>query len=96
MSRPASLALTKFVSLAKGLVKHNKLLSNIRGEPLSRNGLSKLLTRLTQKLLGKKGFSASLIRVLKASKYRKELETTKALADEMMHDPKQSYLYSRK
>jgi len=72
------------------------LLTNIRGGALSRNGLSKLLTRLTEKLLGNKGFSASLIRVLKSTKHRDILEKSKALADEMMHSEKENLAYSRK
>ena len=96
MSRPASLALSTYIPLSKALTTHGKLLSNIRGEALTRNGLSKLLTRLTEKLLGRKGFSASLIRVLKATKFRSALEKSKSLADEMMHTQKQNFQYSRK
>lgn len=96
MSRPVSLALTKVTPWIKELTKHGKLLTNIRGGALSRNGLSKLLTRLTEKLLGKKGFSASLIRVLKSTKHRDILEKSKALADEMMHSEKENLAYSRK
>ena len=96
MSRPASLALTKVTPWIKELTKHGKLLTNVQGSALSRNGLSKLLTRLTEKLLGKKGFSASLIRVLKSTKHRSMLEQSKALADEMMHSQKQNLAYSRK
>ena len=95
MSRPASLALTKVTPWIKELTKHGKLLTNVQGGALSRNGLSKLLTRLTERLLGKKGFSASLIRVLKSTKHLKTLEDSKALADEMMHSQKQNLSYSR-
>ena len=95
MSRPVSLALSKVVPWIKKLTSHGKLLSNISGRPLTRNGLSKLLTRLTSKLLGRQGFSASLIRVLKSTKYKKELEKSKELSDEMLHSQKQSYQYSR-
>ena len=96
MSRPVSLAFTKVTPWIKELTKHGKLLTNIRGGALSRNGLSKLLTRLTEKLLGNKGFSASLIRVLKSTKHRDILEKSKALADEMMHSAKENLAYSRK
>ena len=96
MSRPASLALTKVTPWINTLTKHGKLLTNAQGSALSRNGLSKLLTRLTEKILGKKGFSASLIRVLKSTKHRSMLEQSKALADEMMHSQKQNLAYSRK
>jgi len=95
MSRTASMALSTVVPWIKELTSHGKLLTNINGGPLSRNGLSKLLTRLTEKLLGKQGFSASLIRVLKSTKYRKQLEKSKELSDEMLHSQKQSFLYSR-
>ena len=95
MSRPVSLALSRVVPWIKELTTHGKLLTNHQGGPLSRNGLSKLLTRLTEKLLGKKGFSASLIRVLKSTKHRKTLEDSKALAEEMIHSEKQNLAYSR-
>ena len=96
MNRSASIALSKVVPWIKDLTTHGKLLTNKVGGPLSRNGLSKLLTRLTEKLLGRKGFSASLIRVLKATKFRKELEAAKGLSEEMLHTQKQNFEYSRK
>ena len=96
MSRPASLVLSLVTPWIKKLTTHGKLLTNIVGGALSRNGLSKLLTRLTQRLLGKHGFSASLIRVLKATKFRKTLLKSKELSDEMLHSQKQNLAYSRK
>jgi len=96
MNRSASIALSKVVPWIKELTTHGKLLTNRLGGPLSRNGLSKLLTRITEKLLGRKGFSASLIRVLKATKFAKELEISKKLSEEMLHTQKQNFEYSRK
>ena len=95
MSRAASLVLSRFVPIVKKLTDHGRLLTSQTGGALSRNGLSKLLTRLTSKLLGKKGFSASLIRVLKSTKHRAAIETAQALQEELGHSGKQSYQYSR-
>jgi hypothetical protein len=95
MSRAASLVLSRFVPLVKALTTHGKLLTSQTGTALNRNGLSKLLTRLTQKLLGKRGFSASLIRVFKATKHRDQIEATRKLQDEMGHSAKQQFEYSR-
>ena len=95
MSRAASLVLSRFVPLVKKLTTHGQLLTSQTGSALSRNGLSKLLTRLTQKLLGKRGFSAGLIRVLKATKHRDQIEASIRLQEEMGHGAKQQFQYSR-
>ena len=96
MSRSASMVLTKLVPIVKAVTTHGYLLSNSTGDRLTRNGLSKLLTRLTERLLGNKGFSATMIRVLKATKHAKTLEKSSELAKEMMHSQEQNYKYSRK
>ena len=96
MKRQVSLALTKFVPIVQNLTDHGKLLTNSKGGPLTRNGLSKLLTQLTQYHLGKKGFSASLIRVLSATKHKDVLEKASEITKGMQHNLKQSLRYSRK
>lgn len=96
MSRSASMVLTKLVPIVKAVTTHGYLLSNSSGDRLSRNGLSKLLTRITERLLGNKGFSATMIRVLKATKFSKTLEKSSELAKEMMHSQEQNYRYSRR
>ena len=90
------MVLTKLVPIVKAVTTHGYLLSNSSGDRLSRNGLSKLLTRITERLLGNKGFSATMIRVLKATKFSKTLEKSSELAKEMMHSQEQNYRYSRR
>jgi hypothetical protein len=96
MKRQVSLALTKFVPIVEKLTEHGKLLTNSKGGALTRNGLSKLLTKLTQYHLGKKGFSASLIRVLSATKHKDVLEKASEITKGLQHNLKQSLRYSRK
>lgn len=95
MARAPSRALSMFVPVLKSVVKHDKLLTNASGNPLSRNGLSKLLKKLTQKHLGV-GFSASLIRVLFSTENVSTIEKAAQIQDEMGHNMKQSLAYARK
>jgi hypothetical protein len=90
------MALTMFVPLVEKLTTHGKLLTNTKGDALTRNGLSKMLTKLTKHHLGKKGFSASLIRVLSATKHKDILEKAEEITKGMQHNLKQSLRYSRK
>ena len=95
IARAPSRALTLFVPLVKQLTTHGKLLTNSTGGPLSRNGLSKLLKKLTKKHLGV-GFSASLIRVLFSTENIKTIEDASKISKEMMHNLEQSLAYTRK
>jgi len=95
IDRAPSRALSMFVPIVQSTVQHDKLLTNASGNPLSRNGLSKLLTKLTRKHLGV-GFSASLIRVLFSTENRKVIEKAAKIQDEMGHNMKQSLAYTRK
>ena len=95
ISRPASLVLSMFVPKVKETTSHGYLLSNKGGSKMSRSNLSKVLIRLTQKLL-KKRIGAQIVRVLKATKYRKSAETNAALSKEMLHNKEQHLLYAKK
>ena len=95
IARAPSRALSMFVPLVKSLTKHGKLLTNSTGGSLSRNGLSKLLTKLTKKHLGV-GFSASLIRVLFSTANVKTIEDASKISNEMMHNLEQTLAYTRK
>ena len=95
MSRAASLALTMFIPLVKKVNDHGYLLSTLQGKKLSRSGLSKVLIRLTEKHLGSK-IGAQIIRVLKATKFKKQAEDNAALAKEMMHGKDQHLQYAKK
>jgi hypothetical protein len=95
VSRAASLALSMFIPHVKKTTTHGYLLSTLQGNKLSRSGLSKILIRLTEKHLGSK-IGAQIIRVLKATKFRKQTEANAALAKEMMHGKEQHLQYSKK
>ena len=95
IARAPSRALSMFVPLVKELTTHGKLLTNSTGGPLTRNGLSKLLTKLTKKHLGV-GFSASLIRVLFSTENVKTIEDASKISNEMMHNLEQTLAYTRK
>ena len=95
IARPASLALTMFVPKVEKLTDHGFLLSTKGGKKLSRQGLSILLSRTTEKYMGKR-ISSQIIRVLKATKYRAATEKAAAVAKEMMHSEKQHMQYTKK
>ena len=95
LSRAASLVLTMFVPLVKARTSHGFLLSTKGGKKLSRKGLSNLLSRTTEKYIGKR-ISAQIIRVLKATKFKKQTEEAAELAKEMLHGKEQHLQYTKK
>ena len=94
IKRSVSVFLTKFVPILQELTTHGKLLTNNRGDALSRNGLSKLLQKLTAQHFDK-GFSTQLIRVLFATQHSSEIMKAKELTDELQHSLAQSVRYTR-
>ena len=95
LSRAASLVLTMFVPIVKDKTSHGYLLSTKSGKKLSRKGLSNLLSRTTEKYIGKR-ISAQIIRVLKATKFKKQTEEVADLAKEMLHGKDQHLQYTKK
>ena len=95
LSRPTSLVLSMFVPKVKATTEHGYLLSGLQGKKLSRQSLSKILIRLTEKYLGAK-IGSQIIRVLKSTKFRKQAETNEQLAQELMHSRKQQLQYTKK
>ena len=95
LSRAASLVLTMFVPIVKDKTSHGYLLSTKSGKKLSRKGLSNLLSRTTEKYIGKR-ISAQIIRVLKATKFKKQTEEAADLAKEMLHGKDQHLQYTKK
>ena len=95
VARPAALALTMFVPKVEKLTDHGFLLSTKGGKKLSRQGLSILLSRTTEKHMGKR-ISSQIIRVLKATKFRAATEKAAEVAKEMMHSEKQHMQYTKK
>jgi len=76
-------------------VKHKFLLSNQKGGPLTRSALGKILTKLTSDLLNKK-IGSRLVRVLKATSMKKQIDAVANLSKEMQHSTKQTKQYTRK
>ena len=95
VARPAAVALTMFVPKVQSLTQHGFLLSTKGGKKLSRQGLSILLSRTTEKYMGKR-ISSQIIRVLKATKFRAQTEKANEIAKEMMHSSKQHLQYTKK
>ena len=95
ISRPASLVLSMFIPKVKSTTTHGYLLSNKQGSKMTRSNLSKILIRLTEKLLNKR-IGSQIVRVLKATKHRKAAEDNAALSKEMMHGKEQHLLYAKK
>ena len=94
ISRPASLVLSMFIPKVKSATDHGFLLSNKGGSKMTRSNLSKVLIRLTEKLLNKR-IGSQIVRVLKATKHRKSAEENAALSKEMMHGKEQHLLYAK-
>ena len=74
--------------------KHDFLISNQKGGPLTRSAMGKILSKLTSEMLSKK-ISTRIIRILKATQFKKEIDATQKLAKEMMHSQKQQKAYTR-
>ena len=82
----------------KRLTKHPFLLSNAKGDPISRSSLSKLLTSASRKGGLRTGISVQLMRVLKSStpENQKIVEKSLALQKEMGHGQREALRYSKK
>ena len=87
--------LNKFIPQVSKLTDHEHLLTNRSGGKMSKQVLSKRLTSITKKHLGK-GFSVQLLRILFAMQHRRVLETAKEVSKKLMHSPEQSLQYSKK
>ena len=87
--------LNKFVPVVKRIADHGNLLSNKKGEKMSKQSLSKRLTYLTKHRIGK-GFSVQLLRILYAMEHRKILESAKEVSKKLLHSQEQSLQYAKK
>ena len=76
-------------------LKHNYLLSNVEGKPLSKTGLGRILRKLTSDKLGKT-IGTRMLRIFNASKHAKLLEKAAKVSHEMLHTEKQTKQYIRK
>ena len=87
--------LNKFVPAVKKLTTHGFLLTNSRGQKMTKQVLSKRLMQITSKRIGK-AFSVQLLRILYAMRNRDVIESAKEVSDKLLHSAKQSLQYAKK
>ena len=87
--------LNKFIPAVKKLTQHGFLLTNRKGEKMSKQVLSKTLMRITKARIGK-SFSTQLLRILYAMRNRDVIESAKEVSDKLMHSQEQSLQYAKK
>jgi hypothetical protein len=88
--------LTKqLIADGKRLTKHGNLLSAPRGGTLSKSALSRRLTKITAKTLGR-GFSTQILRVLKATSDEPSMKKVRQILNEMGHSLAQHAKYVAK
>ena len=87
--------LNKFIPAVKKLTTHGFLLSNRKGEKMSKQVLSKTLMRITKTRIGK-SFSTQLLRILYAMKNKDIIESAKEVSEKLMHSQEQSLQYAKK
>ena len=87
--------LNKFIPAVTNLTTHGYLLSNNKGEKMSKQVLSKKLMKLTKARIGKQ-FSVQLLRILYAMKNRDIIESAKEVSSKLLHSQEQSLQYAKK
>ena len=87
--------LNKFVPAKNRLTDHGFLLTNKKGNKMSKQVLSKTLMKITKARLGH-NFSVQLLRILYAMRNRDVIETAKEVSDKLLHSAKQSLEYAKK
>lgn len=96
ISRALSNVLQTYIHYrSKVELKHNNLLSNVEGKPLSKTGLGRILRKLTADKLGKT-IGTRMLRIFNASKHAKLLEKAAKVSYDMLHTQKQTKEYIRK
>ncbi len=76
-------------------LKHDNLLSNSKGQKLSKSALGKALRKITKDKLSK-NIGVRMLRIFNASKHAKLLEKAEEVSHNMLHSAKQSREYVRK
>ena len=95
LSRAATMAVRKFLKYKDKVHDKRFLLTNMKGEKLSKQSLSKMLHRVTSDTLGK-AFGSRMIRVLAATEKKDEIQQVQKLAKNMLHSVEQQATYVRK
>ena len=84
LNRASTMATRKFLKYRADLVTHDFLLSNVKGERLSKTALGKSIHRITKELLGK-AFGSRIIRVLFATDNAKTIKEAQEISDKLLH-----------
>ena len=95
LSRAATMAVRKFLKYKSKVQDTDFLFSNMKGQKLSKQSLSKMLHRTTTDFLGK-SFGSRMIRILAATEKKDEIEAVQKLAKNMLHSVEQQKTYVRK
>jgi hypothetical protein len=96
LSRALTRVIDKYLKYRNKLdLKHDFLIVNSQGKPLSKKALSVILNRITKRFTGH-SFGTRLIRVMKATHEKKTLDAAKKIANDMLHSLDTSQTYARK
>lgn len=95
LSRASTMALRKFLKYKEKVNDKSFLFTNMKGEKLSKQSLSKMLHRVTSDVLSK-SFGSRMIRILKATESKDKIDEVHKLADNMLHSVEQQKQYVRK
>ena len=95
LTRASTMAVRKFLKYKEKVHDKPFLFTNMKGEKLSKQSLSKMLHRVTSDTLGK-SFGSRMIRILAATENKDKIAEVKKLADNMLHSVEQQAQYVRK
>ena len=76
-------------------IKHDFILSNTSGEPMSKQAFSKAVHKITKDLSGK-SFGSRILRVLHVTENASLIEKSKELSNKLLHTPAQTEQYIKK
>ena len=85
----------RMIENSKRLTKHNRLLSAPRGGVMTQSGLSRRLSKITSKALGR-GFGTQILRVLRANSQSTDMKKVREYLNEMGHSLNQEKKYVAK
>ena len=76
-------------------IKHDFILSNVSGDPMSKQAFSKAIHKITKDLSGK-SFGSRILRILHATENATLIEKSNELSNKMLHSSKQTQQYIKK
>lgn len=95
ISKSLTKALKQFLKYRARVVEHDFLLTNMRGEPLSKAAFSKAIHGITKKLSGK-SFGSRILRIIHATESSEIIEKSNALTNKLLHSSSQTQQYVKK